>query len=121
MSMSQEPAASTEWTDPFSYNAATSLQRDIIIELAQHYPDGISGVEIQNGLKEIYGERVKKGTFYMSVDRLVDRGLIKKDKESFSGRSYKLSLTDECVDYLDEYLDWCAKRGVPQFREEVGE
>lgn len=116
--MTQESEPSADWEDPFSYNSATPLQRDLIIELAQHYPDGTSGVQIRRSLEDIYGDRVKKATFYMSVDRLVDRGLVTKHKdEGVSGREHKLRLTDECIDYLEEYINWCLDRGFSEMTE----
>lgn len=116
MSMAQEQTPSTP-KDPFSYNTATPLQRDIIIELAQHYPDGVAGVDVRNSLKDHYGEKVKKATFYTSVDRLVDQDLVKKNKDEISGRSHKLRLTDECANYLEEYIQWCRGRGLFNFDE----
>lgn len=52
--------------------------------------------EIFPEINECYGYPVKNGTYYKSLSRLVDRGLV--EKEAVTGRSYEYSLTQEGVE-----------------------
>lgn len=80
----------------------TALQRDIMFTVAGL--DSPNGQEIRRELAETQGRDVLSGHIYLSLEQLVDRGLIEKGRRD--GRSNEYALTGDGEAWLGNRLEW---------------
>lgn len=80
----------------------TALQRDILFAVAGL--ESPNGQEIRRELVETQGRDVLSGHIYLSIEQLVDAGLVAK--QSRDGRSNEYSLTEAGETWLDNRLAW---------------
>ena len=69
----------------------TAFQRDVLWTLARE--DGLSGATVKATLEAYYDDDVNPGTVYPGLDKLAERGLIKKAKRD--ERTNEYTLTEE--------------------------
>lgn len=84
----------------------TGFQRDLLQVVAAG--DGIHGLAIKEQLEEYYGKEINHGRLYPNLNKLEEKGLIKKGKKDQRTNSYRL--TDEAATILDERRDWEEKQ-----------
>lgn len=93
----------------------TALQRDILFTVAGL--ESPNGQEIRRELAESQGRDVLSGHIYLSIEQLVETGLV--EKQARDGRSNEYSLTSEGVAWLTDRLEW--ERGYVNFDRVVDE
>lgn len=89
-------------------NELTAFQRDAIYIIAGY--DEPHGLMIKDKLDKYYDEDINHGRLYPNLDKLVDRGLIKKGSKDRRTNYYELTedgreLIESREEYLDELLE----------------
>lgn len=80
----------------------TALQRDILFAVSGL--DSPNGQEIRRELAETQGRNVLSGHIYLSLEQLVDDGLVAK--AASDGRSNAYALTDCGESWVRDRLGW---------------
>lgn len=91
----------------------TALQRDILFAVAGL--DAPNGQTIRGELAETQGRNVLSGHIYLSLEQLVDRGLV--GKTSRDGRSNEYALTEDGDAWVWDRLEW--ERAYVSFSEQT--
>jgi DNA-binding PadR family transcriptional regulator len=80
----------------------TAFQRDLLVVISGL--DGPNGLEIRGELTESYGEEIRHGRLYPSLDTLAEKGLIVKSEKD--GRTNQYELTARGERELLDRLRW---------------
>jgi DNA-binding PadR family transcriptional regulator len=80
----------------------TALQRDVLFAVADL--DSPNGQAIRSELAETQGRNVLSGHIYLSLERLVEEGLVRKAARD--GRSNEYALTEDGNAWVVDRLEW---------------
>lgn len=105
------PAGSIDFS---TYNIPTDLTAFQIHLLCLIHRFGpVEGVTLQNALEDLYPEDINHGRLYPSLDRMVDSGLISKQKKESDKRRKEYELTGRGKWVAEEYLRFVREMITP--------